>query len=470
MPLWPTSPRLTGWLLRSSRTLDPAGRYPTAKAFAAVFPGGVTESQLSRWETGVQQAPFAAVRRYEELLELQPGRLAGALNVGARYLSSAREGRSAVHDPPNEDRVRLADLIDLVDCDADLSGVQWDELTSLLVEEPYPVVAPRRIWRSLAERLLTEMIIAEGAAWQLRFESLNRLMSHRDGQSAAIAACADLADDPANLVPVEVVSMFDASVHPDASQHVLRQLRRPTNDGTLYGALLACVRKVRHHHFTPDDARQVTVLARRYARDGEASADVRAVAEHVLSLLTTPANLQAASVGEPGRVADHLYNEMLNNPGVDVRLFSAMYLAASPHREHVARRLAARTADALAACDAATAERSLESMRVIGGSEQRALVQRLVLAPGLTPEVTATAARAIGHMGGRSPTVFWRAAVSRFTADSVVLPSLVYAMGVAGEDVMLRDVRADPGAAYEARRASAWWLNMPHVTRARAHL
>ncbi|GAA3248482.1 hypothetical protein ACFO1B_39460 [Dactylosporangium siamense] len=470
MPLWPASPRLTGWLLRTSRTLDPAARFRTAKAFAAAFPAGVSESQLSRWETGVHQAPLAAVRRYEELLELQPGRLVGTLNVGGRYLNLGRDSQSTVRNAAGGDHARLVSLIDLVDCNADLTGMQWDDLTSLLVEEPYPVVAPRRIWRTLAERLVNEMIIADGVAWQLRFESLNRLMSHRDAQGAAIAVCADLADDPANQVPVEVVSMFDATVHPEASRHVLRQLHRPTNDRALYGALLACVRKIRHHHFAPDEVYRVAMLARLRTRDGEAPADVRALAGHVLSLLATPAARPAPRTHDPDRVVDDLYGEMLGNPSPDVRLISAMFLAASPYRERVAQRLATRAAGALAACDTATTVRSLESLRVVGGAEHRTMVQRLLLAPGLAPEVMATAAHVIGHVGGRSPTEFWRAAVSRFTADPVILPSLVYAMGVAGEDTLLGDVRTNPAAVHDARRAAAWWLDMPRATRTRARL
>ncbi|WP_433074054.1 hypothetical protein ACQP1P_26680 [Dactylosporangium sp. CA-052675] len=96
------------------------------------------------------------------------------------------------------------------------------------------------------------------------------------------------------------------------------------------------------------------------------------------------------------------------------------------------------------------------------------MVQRLLLAAGLAPQVRATAAHALGHVGGASPATFWRTTVDRFTTDPVILPSLVYAIGVAGEDALLGDVRTNPNAGHDARAAAAWWLDMPRSTRIRA--
>ncbi|GIH16646.1 hypothetical protein [Rugosimonospora africana] len=489
-PSWPTGPILTGRLLRASRVHDPAHQFANAKAFAATFPGGywcraAGESQISRWETGVQQAPLAAVRRYEQLLNLHPGQLTGPLQALGRYRSSGRGSRPALPGGPAADpeavRGRLGDLLDLIDCDGDLVGSDWDELTTLLAHDPVWTIAPRRLWQRTAERLVTEMIISDGLAWQQRFEALNRLMHHRDGQHAAIAACADLAADPANRVMIEVVSMFDATAAPEAATQVLRQLHRPTNDGALYGALLACIRKIQHRHFTGDQSLRLSEAVRALARDTGGPADIRALGARVLDRLSgsrpvpiaprMSTQLDRRVAGAIGGTSDEVFcamvAEMFNSPFPDVRLYSAMYLAASPFREPIARETLAATM-ASVTTDPATSVAGLEALQVIGGAAERTRVERLLLAPGIPAAVTANIARTLAHIGGRSGTPFWRAAVHTHAGREDVLVPLVYALGITGEDDVLRAVRTDVALRHDARQAAAWWLGLPRQARTRA--
>jgi hypothetical protein len=483
---WPTNATLTGRLLRASRVHDPAGRFANAKAFAAAFRGGcwdrtAGESQISRWETGVHQAPLEAVRRYEQLLDVPPGQLTGALHLLGRYRSSGRDGRSVLRGGPigalEVARRRLGDLIDLIDCDGPLSGTDWDELTTLLADNPAWTIAPRRIWRRMAERLTTEMIIANGVAWQQRFESLNRLMNHRDGQQAAIAVCADLAADPANQVPIEVVSMFDATAAPEATVPILQQLRKPTNDRALYGAILACVRKIQYSHFTRDELLRLGSALRELAHDPGPD-DLRRLAGHVLDRLggraSTPAGAPAPTllgrrmVAALGDTADGVFGgmatAMFDSPVPDVRLYSAMYLAASPYRDALARQTAAVTIAAMGT-DLSTSLAGLEALGVIGGTAQRTLVERLLLAPGIPGAVTAQAARTIAHIGGRSGTSFWRSALRAHAGREDVQRSLVYALGIADQDDLLHAVQRDVAVPHRARQAAGWWVGLPRQAR-----
>ena len=137
-----------------------------------------------------------------------------------------------------------------------MSGADWDRLTGLVAVQPSLMLVPSRLWTDMSTRLLEELIASTGQAWMQRSEALHRLLGHPVGQSAAIAACTDLVADSASQIFVEPMAVLDASAHPDASRHVLNQLTRPLNARSQYGALLACVRKLRDGHFTAEQQRR----------------------------------------------------------------------------------------------------------------------------------------------------------------------------------------------------------------------
>src|SRR5436190_4435062 len=83
------------WLLRVNRLLSDDPQWTKTAAFAAAFRGGgyprsISESTVSRWETGVGRPSLPAVRRYEELLGLPPGLLVAMADTMARYAGSER--------------------------------------------------------------------------------------------------------------------------------------------------------------------------------------------------------------------------------------------------------------------------------------------------------------------------------------------------------------------------------------------
>ncbi|MGC3860643.1 hypothetical protein ACPSM1_10705 [Micromonospora chersina] len=510
-----------GWLLRVNRLHGPTERWLRLAAFAGAFQGGcwaerTSVYQISRWETGAVRVPYLAIRRYEELLEVPSHSLVALVDTILRY------GASTGTAPPMLTRAldqaaapeRLTELVDLASSSiARLTGAEWDELTRRLAAEPSMVITPYRAWSTIAERLLSETIVADGIPWMQRYEALSRLLAHPIGQQAAVAACADLAADRANQVFVETVSVLDASDHPDAARHVLRQLANPTNDRAQYGALLASVRKLRFGHFADAQMPRLVAVLHELTRDATRRDDIQPLAVELLRRL--PDTISAASrhrlravaadptlrqVLRAGRLADGeasqrvvdriaaavvsgmprhipyfrdevlpvLLDEMLFSPVFDVRMYAAIAVSGTPYRRPLAARFATELADP-AVLGAAVAPAMIEALRLVGGPEQRVVIERLITASGMPAPVTIAAAQAIGHVGGVSDDRFWSQAIayharmwrrSRRPAYAAALNGLTYGVGMARNRAMLQRLRTDHSMPEQVRSAAAWWLNL----------
>lgn len=528
------------WLLRCNRLLGADRGWAQAKRFAAAFRGGVwptaaNESRISRWETGVVRPPTAAVSRYEELLCLPPGTLTSTVDILHRYaagraaavpvvdrrpLSPAGAESSDGGESPAGAQ-RLDELLDRALSTDLMSGAHWDELSGLVGARPGLVLTPRAARARLAERLVSEMIIANDLPWRQRFEALNRLLEHPSCGPAAVAACAGLGADRDNQIFVEIISVLDASRHPDASRSVLAQLADPTNDRALAGALLACERKIRCGHFAPhqlsvvagtvrdllvdpthgDDARVLAVLlARRGHRfpglgptaGGSAGATVPdAVSASVVGrggpalspresatatriAHATVVRLAADFSPTLGGTLARLVAELLFHPLSDARLYAAMLVAATPFRTPLARVLATELDPARSERLAANL-RLLTALRVLGGATERPVVEGIVTAPRLPPDLVRMACFTVGHLTGSSDRRFWEQALRRHlgswtrTRDAAAFAAvtgLIYSLGISGQRGFLRDLRDTPGLPDPARRAATWWLDLPeHVHR-----
>ncbi|WP_189080672.1 helix-turn-helix domain-containing protein [Mangrovihabitans endophyticus] len=504
----PSTAERIGWLLRSNRVHGGDSRWTRAKHFALAFPGGawpagMHESTISRWETGTVLPPSSAVRRYEELLGVASGNMATMVETVRRFTANPGD------DPYLPDRLgNRADLDELLEralSRATMTGAHWDALSARIAATPQLVLAPRATRAELAERLLREMIISHGVPWRRRFEALNRLLDHPSCGPEAVAACASLAADRTNQVFIETVGVLDASAHPDAARHVLAQLAHPTNDRALTGALLACLRKIRFGHFTADqlgvlaghiaelrddpvhqaDARPVAALLRRRAPHlhrrpvpaGPARAAVPARGpglsfdESALAMRIAEAAGGAAGAdtrtGMRGDIFAHLVAETLFHPVSDARLYSAMLVSATPHREG----LAAALADELsrAATDrTGLGTRLVAALRTLGGAEQRPLLEGIVTGPGWPDPLVKEATFGVGHLGCGNDPGFWRAALGaqqqrfrRGTAGADALTGTVYSIGVAGQRAVLADLSRDAEVCSPVRAAAAWWLDIP---------
>jgi hypothetical protein len=520
-------------MLRVNRLFGGSERLARASLFAAAFSGGcwpgtASESKVSRWETASVRVPHQAMRRYEELLGLCPGLLTATADNMYAYYCTQPAGRNATACDGQQTGLparRIEELIDKAGSSAVMTGQEWDELTGEIAGRPDFYICPSVTWATLAERLLQEQIVADRVPWAQRNTALHRLLNHPVGQQAAIAVCGSVAADPMNQVGIEVICAMDVTAHPDASHHVLTQLTHPTSDMTFYGALLACVRKLDHGHFAPgetrhlasvvvsllgdparhDDARTLAVsLLRRLPPDVPAAvaAKLRTVvaSDAALSRVAATGRLGtsgqaaafvsrvvAAATARMPREGPWLYDEtlatvvdeMLYDPVPDVRLEAAFLLNATPYRVPVAAALGAELSRCAAAAGTDLAMCILDAMRLIGGVEQRSVVERIMLSPGIPAPVLVSAARNIGHLGGTTDDRYWNQVLARHAqpsklaasqASGAILRGLVYALGMARNDGMLSRVRDLPGMPGQARRAASWWLGQTQRTRQSAAL
>jgi hypothetical protein len=521
-------------MLRVNRLFGGSERLARASLFAAAFSGGcwadpASESKVSRWETALVRVPHQAMRRYEELLGLFPGLLtATADNIHAYYCTKPGCRRGGTWNGGQGGETphrRIEELIDKAGSSAVMTGQEWDELTWEIAGQPNFYICPSSTWATLTERLLAEQIIADRVPWAQRFTALDRLLNHPVAQEAAIATCASLAADRTNQVGIEVIGALDITAHRDASQHVLAQLTHPTSDMTFYGALLACVRKLDHGHFTAAESKYLASVVVRLLGDPARHDDARIVAMGLLRRLPTDvpaavaARLRAVVAGDEAlsrvaatgrlgtwgqaaglvtrvvaaamarmpREGPWLYDdtlavvldEMLYDPVPDVRLEAAFLLNATPYRAPVAAELGAELSRCATGADTGLAMCILDALRLIGGHEQRPVVERITLSAGIPAPVLVSAARNIGHLGGTSDNRYWSQALARHAqpsklrvspAGEAILRGLVYGLGMERNDGMLSWIRDHPELPGQARTAASWWLGQTTRTRQSALL
>jgi hypothetical protein len=504
------------WLLRVNRVLGPDRSLSIMSNFAAAFhgggfSGGVSDSTVSRWETGAVRVPFAAVRRYEELLKLPPGQLVTVADTINRYaaptLSTAPVLSRGEHPAAVETHVDA--LLERVLSNDPVSGWDWDELTAHLLGLPR-FFLQSRTWTELSTRLLQETVVADGIAFLQRFEALTRLLSHPASQRHMVDACVRLVQDEDNQAFVEATSVLDATSHPDAASFLVRQLANPVNERVRYGALLGSVRKVRYGHFNDEQldglARSALDVMRdpapdmaagplaaellRQLPDGRVAAELRRTTDRMLlethgtvRLLNQPTSDVmierivsglAAGVGNDAVFTDEivpvLVDELLFAPVLDVRFNAGILLWASPYAKPMSTAVGNELTRPAALQDPRLALCLLGALRIVGAAAQRPLVERLALASGLPPQVSLAAVRTLGHVGGVSSDEFWLRALERYgdwwrrhndAVSEEALESLVYGLGIARNHALLRRVRDDRTAPLPVRVAGAWWLGRP---------
>ncbi|MGW4905457.1 XRE family transcriptional regulator [Streptomyces sp. NPDC004270] len=493
------------WLLRVNRLLGANPAFRSLPVFAAAFRGGcydreVSVSTPSRWETGRTAVPWAAVRRYEELLGLPRNLLTATARTVWRYLAPAPVLDTA---PVTAADDTLEDLLEQALSGEVMTGDDWDRLADGLCARPDVVLMPSGTWYGLAERLVGEMVIADDLPWMLRFETLNRLLNHPRGGRTVVLACAELAAGRARSTATEIVCALDNCGHPDAADRVLAELAAPSGPLAHRGAVMACFRKVGYRHFDRAQLRTLVRALRESPGTGPVADQVdplrrylaRVHPEHARELLggrgpvappaeQAPAPLAAAVrritapvwAIEPDLVPDTtvpaaLVAETLTSPVFDVRLYSAFLLAATPYREPLADAVAAELARPSTARHAELAVPLLDALRILGDRRHRAVVKALAVRPGVPRRTAYVAVRALGHVAADdADSVFLRAAVAhhhtawRLTRDPVsaaTLESLVYALGMAARDDILAEIRADPGFLPAARTAAGGWLAIP---------
>jgi len=504
------------WLLRVNRLLGPNPDFVRTSTFAAAFKGGsfprgVSGSTVSRWETASAQATFPTLRRYEEMLGLRPGALVAPADTLHRYTAPPARAEPVLTRPSSDPSngapyLEIEELLERVQSSAAMSGADWDRLTGLVALQPSLMLVPSRLWTDMSARLLEEMVVATGQAWMERSEALHRLLGHPIGQSAAITACTDLVGDTSSQIFIEPMAVLDASAHPDASRHVLNQLTRPLNARSQYGALLACVRKLRDGHFTAEQQRVLAAVLPELLRQENAHpragalilelvrrlpTALRAVADRRLPRGVAPGPRRAIAAGlatqpvvsrlvhatavtpvreTPGFVDDLLptvLEEMLFAPILPVQLHAALLIRATPYQPAVAAAIAGELATPRVVADAPLACALLLSLGLMGDASHRPVAERLAVSPSLRAEVAGAAIGCLAHLGGTSTDRFWLTALalhgrawrrhrSRSSADALAM--LVHGLGMARNTTLLARVRDDGEAPGPVRAGAAWWL------------
>jgi hypothetical protein len=499
------------WLLRVNRLLGSQQEFTVRTKFAAAWPSGpdprsINPSTIYRWEAGSSAIPHSAVRRYEELLELPPGRLVAAFDYELRANRPVIESAPALArdhqlEPRTLDR-RLDTYLDRVCAPDIMSGGDWDDLTELLATRPAAYL-PRRTWRQIAQRLLAEMLIACGQSWLQRFEAVNRLLAHPTAQGELIDACAVAAADRDNQVMISTVAALGHSNHRDSISVLLHQLTNPTDDRALWGTLSALFEAATLKQLNPDQRRRATRTLREIAAAG---GPLGSMADEILQALWTlagpvaigcggrqyglrePVSLVAQRVAHAAAAAlatapetftddvfPQLVEELLFDPSEEARLEVSMLIAASPYRAGIARALSAelRRGRTLIG-DPERSGTLLSALRMMGGRPERGLIERIVLADGLPGPTVSVAAYALGHFTDLPPDSWWDSAISKHLADwhrtksptsVAALRGLAYSSGVTGNQTPLRRLKADPTTPSAVRAAATWWQNQPtHIT------
>ena len=218
----------------------------------------VSVSSLSRWENGLTTVPYWAASSYERILDMPAGLLVATADTVYRYHQAptwtspqwARQRLSAAEG-------NIDDLLDRVAHDGDMASGDWDRLSGVISGRPGLVLTPAVTWVRMAERLLLELSIADGLSWMARAEAYHRLIAHPNGQLPAIATAAAAAADPAAQSMIGSLSVFNATVHPDASSVVVGQVVNATTTRTFYGALLTSAKKLKYGHYTDRQAAEL---------------------------------------------------------------------------------------------------------------------------------------------------------------------------------------------------------------------
>jgi hypothetical protein len=523
----PTAQAKAAWLLRVTR-LHGSRPYRNLTTFAhALNEAGIERagpSTISRIETGAIAPTFETARGYERVLGLPSFSLASVLDTIFRYRASAFDAKPLLRRRGRDARDVYRRFDELVEraCSRDvMTGADWDELTVIVADRPDLVVSPRSAWLSLTNRLLAEMMIADGVPWMQRSEALNRLLAHPMVGIDALGILCAAVDDRGIQSMVGTASMFDASAEPQAAAEVLRHMREPPDDRVFKGTLMACVRKLRYSQFTgPQITRLSGLVAGALQEQDHLDEGTCALAVSVLcqlprqahgdlgrrtlqrqALERSPASVLAENrllgwasgrlIAE--RIAHHasartvtvpdtytdkilplIIDEMLSEPVYDARLYAALLINASPYGAATAEALVTEIASAYRNRNLAWVIAIFEALRNLGGQAERHVVEHFVTDAGVSEAVADAAAYALGHISGASGDEFWQRALicrrlawkrSASAVSGSILDRLVYAIGMSGNAPLLRAVQGDGDMPPRVRACAGWWLSRPDFIR-----
>ncbi len=378
-----------------------------------------------------------------------------------------------------------------------MSGSEWDELTRILMRWPGAML-PMTMWEATAQRLLLELLAADGIAWAQRYEAFARLVNHPAGGPPTIDACASAAALRNHQAMASTVAALGSSDHQDSIRAMVGQVHHPTNDRALDGAIaglaeavwrgqLQAAQRVRVMDVLRPlsgsgdelDSRSTRILRR--LSDGTHKPLLpdplpppedprRQVTDRVV--LRTLTQLNDPDFGDIEELTE-LVHCLLFHPLQDSQLAAAFTVSATPCQTSLAAALRAE----LMLPNTLTGSTRwsttiLMALGFIGGEPELRLAERIVLARGIPSETQRIAAFALAHLGTGTPTEWWRGAINQrlslLTAnpdrqdDVEILRNLIYSAAITGRREALEQVRSDPRTTVDPRAAATWWLALPN--------
>jgi hypothetical protein len=514
---------VVAWLLRVNRIYGPDEQFAVASRFTKALASGprglsVSESQVSRWERAAAALPPGAVHRYEQLLDLADGRIMAMAHTVYRE-SAGRVGPPLVRDRPEDGeriRRRLAELIDRALGTDVMTGADWDALTAALWDIPV-LLHPPDLWNRLADRLLAELLIAEGPAWLYRCEAIHRILGHRDGTAAVIAACAGVIADARSQILIEPMSLFELTPDRVAARYLLDQIRDPQTEHARRAAWWSVSEKVGLGHFTPAEVQTLIQAATQTLLDASSPVGVRLSAAETLRqvLPSVPADtrrvLNRLARNDPAigsvmllgttsaghtvhavarRLSDgaltgvrrdvlhfdpmleQLVGDLLFHPQGTRRVLAGQAVAATPYRTALAAAIGRELVRPGTLADPVLGTALVQALTHVGGPDEAGLVQRLALDQRQPAAIRDAAAWVVGHVPGTESASFWISAEQQINRrpPTARAEGLVYSLGTASlrrpaRRADLARLAADPGLDSQLRRAAAWWLAIPDPIR-----
>jgi hypothetical protein len=333
---------------------------------------------------------------------------------------------------------------------------------------------------------------------------MSRLLEHPDACRHAVAACIALAADPSSPVVIEPLSLLDVTSHAEANRFILAQLRDPTSQRALYGALLAALRKVAQRHFQADQRSQLGNLVVRYLGDSTVDETVLPVALEVIRRLvrqapeTGPllrtlrstrvsmdvsapaarderlvATIAAAALGPHSedlsldQPATKLIDEMLFHPDSYRRTLASMLISATPYRDGLAKAMLGEFSSSLGRRGHSPPVAVLRSLTDLSVDIHRPLIHRLLARTDISGELLHGAAWAMPHCAGRDSEPQWRRTLAmrfgvwqtnRSALNSSVVHGIAYGIGTDGHWRLLHEVRDNEEMPPAARSVASWLL------------
>ncbi|MFI5951839.1 hypothetical protein ACIA8B_30245 [Micromonospora chalcea] len=501
-------------MLRVNRVYGADDNLVNAARFARWFRGGSSSraadrAQISRWERGVQLPGHATLCRYEELLGLPRASLYAIADTVYREVppSPGKQVRRRIGRNPAGSRRQPDELLDTALGSCAMTGDSWDLLTAHLVGNPGRD-AP---WERLTQRLLAELIVAQGIGWQLRSTAIGRLLADKRSRPALISACSALGADPGNQVFIEPLTILDGVSHRDAARQIIRHVVNPVNEHARLGAWWAAAGKASRNQFTDGELRLLaehgfTLLAGHSSMSGCAAAvaellrwippallpkgyehravrtsdqsaaavlpDGRMMPAAMAAVLVTRIAWSAMSGLRRDSLNDDpmlriLVDEMLFHPQLTRRTVATHMIEFTPYRQPVAAALVRELSRPGVRSDPTLAVPLLQALSALGDRQARTLIENVALDQHFPQVVVEAAIWSLAHIPGTGGAAYCSATTDeRFIArlSDYAVRGLVYGAGIGGRTAWLSRVRIDPAMPHAGRAAARWWLNQPrHV-------